>query len=257
MKLNVLVLGDICVDEYIIGEVKRINPEAPVPLVDVVETKKAFGMAANVATNLRNLGVSVKEHCLGFTGTKTRIIDKTSGYQIVRFDESKQPATSKFPLSVELLDEFDAVVISDYDKGTLSYEMIKMYISKCESIGIPIFIDTKKTSLIEFDGAFIKVNAKEASLAHTMPSRESLIITLGSGGAIYKSETYKTKPIDNPVDVCGAGDTFFAALIKKCLETGNIPDAIKYANAAASITVQHIGAYAPTLEEIEECLKKD
>jgi len=52
-------------------------------------------------------------------------------------------------------------------------------------------------------------------------------------------------------DVCGAGDTFLAALVYKFLETKHMPDAIKFANQAAAVTVQHVGVYAPRLEEIK------
>ena len=81
-----------------------------------------------------------------------------------------------------------------------------------------------------------------------------MIVTLGAKGAMLKGEhtniVHATKKVD-VVDVCGAGDTFLASLAYQYLVTNSIDDAIKFANKASSITVQHVGNYAPTLGEIE------
>jgi sugar/nucleoside kinase (ribokinase family) len=83
-----------------------------------------------------------------------------------------------------------------------------------------------------------------------MPHPEWLIVTRGDAGAEWNGSVYPADVAGDVTDVCGAGDTFLAALVYKFLETQNMPNAIEFANKAAAVTVQHIGVYAPTLEEI-------
>jgi bifunctional ADP-heptose synthase (sugar kinase/adenylyltransferase) len=140
--------------------------------------------------------------------------------------------------------EYDAIVISDYNKGFINYEQIEIILKECQ---VPVFIDTKKTELSRMNGAFIKINSKEHSLAKSYS--DNMIITLGDRGASYQGKIYPAPRVEVS-DVCGAGDTFLAALTYRYLMTGNIESAIEFANIAGSITVQHRGNYAPTLEEI-------
>jgi D-beta-D-heptose 7-phosphate kinase/D-beta-D-heptose 1-phosphate adenosyltransferase len=98
----------------------------------------------------------------------------------------------------------------------------------------------------------VKINQKEFDDATSYPN-EHLITTLGDLGASYKGNLYKTKHVE-VYDVCGAGDTFFSALVYRYLQTKSIEDSIIYANVASSITVRHTGVYSPSLKEIEEGL---
>jgi sugar/nucleoside kinase (ribokinase family) len=68
---------------------------------------------------------------------------------------------------------------------------------------------------------------------------------------VWNGWVYSAEIVGDVTDVCGAGDTFLAALAYKFLETGNMGDAVKFANKASAVTVQHIGVYAPRLEEIK------
>ena len=95
-------------------------------------------------------------------------------------------------------------------------------------------------------------NQKEFDDATSYPS-EHLITTLGDLGASYKGNLYKTKQVE-VYDVCGAGDTFFSALVYRYLHTKSIEESIVFANAASSITVKHAGVYSPSLKQIEEAL---
>ena len=110
-----------------------------------------------------------------------------------------------------------------------------------------MFIDTKKTDLARFEGAVVKINSLENSLAKTLPSQ--CIVTLGKQGCEYAGQIYAAPQVE-VVDVCGAGDTFLAALVYQYLKTNQIPEALLFANRAASVTVRHMGVYAPTLKEI-------
>jgi len=74
---------------------------------------------------------------------------------------------------------------------------------------------------------------------------------MGKDGCLYKGKMYPAPPVE-VVDVCGAGDTFLATLCYFYLKTNSINDAIIYANRAASVTVQHLGVYAPTLPEFDK-----
>lgn len=242
-KFNILLVGDDCVDVYQFGNVNRISPEAPVPVFTLSHEDRKPGMAGNVANNLEVLGCQVN-YLHGETSIKTRLIDIRSKQQIVRVDKDIQSEPLEF--ATKIPNVYDAVVVSDYNKGTVSYELIEELIE----LGIPIFIDTKKTDLARMQGAWVKINELEYSNIKTECS--GLIVTLGSKGAIAPHhELVCPAPRVEVSDVCGAGDTFLAALVVEFLNTNCIAKSIHFANQAAAVTVQHIGVHAPTLEEIE------
>lgn len=248
-KFNILLIGDDCVDEYQQGIVERISPEAPVPVFKPTTLTTKPGMAANVRENLLALDCDVS-YLHGNTSVKTRLIDSRSGQQIVRID--KDVISESLQIESEIPEIYDAVVISDYDKGTVSYELIEDII---EHFKKPIFVDTKKQDLARFHGCFLKINETEYNKRWSINS--SMIVTLGERGAMYKtrrdpsSEIYFDAPKVEVVDVTGAGDTFLAAVCVEYLRTNDIQESIKFAIQASSITVQHRGVYAPLLEEIK------
>jgi len=198
-------------------------------------------MAANVAANLVALGCEVLV-ASGQPGSKTRLIDERSKQQIVRIDNDyiNQP----YPLADINLSICSAVVVSDYNKGNVTYELIE---NLRKTYAGPIFVDTKKTDLARLAGCIVKINHKEFNDAKTLC--EDLIVTQGRQGARYKDQTYPAVEIA-VTDVCGAGDTFLAALCFEYLKSNNMDQAIEFAIRASAVTVQHIGVYAPTLEEI-------
>jgi D-beta-D-heptose 7-phosphate kinase/D-beta-D-heptose 1-phosphate adenosyltransferase len=220
-----------------------LSPEAPVPVIKITETETVPGMAANVKKNLENLGLEVDFITNNQEIIKTRYIDKRSGQHMLRVDTEPEitPWSGRTPSSI---DSYNAIVISDYNKGFLTYESIENIIR--ESKGY-VFIDTKKTDLKRFQSAYVKINSLENSLATSVP--DNLIVTLGKYGARYKDQTYPAPTIEVS-DVCGAGDTFLASLAYQYLLTKDIEKAIMFANIAASITVQHRGNYAPSYDEI-------
>ena len=115
--MKVLLIGDSCTDVFVYGDVKRLNPEAPVPILEPKREKRTEGMAWNVYNNLNALGVYVDMITQEEEITKTRYIHETSNQQILRLDEESEVT----PLDDEVLDgEYDALVISDYDKGFIS-----------------------------------------------------------------------------------------------------------------------------------------
>lgn len=240
-QLKVILIGDSCIDEYHYGSVDRLSPEAPVPIFvsKRIETKR--GMATNVEENLKNLGVHVQSY-FGANSIKTRMIDEKSKQHILRIDKDTKCEALDFK-NIDFNIAFDAFIISDYNKGFVSYELIESLIS----LGKPVFIDTKKTDLQRFEGGLVKINSLEFANAKSLPS--NVIVTMGEHGAMCNQEKYDAPKVEI-ADVCGAGDTFLASFAYKYLLTSDIDSSIEFAIKASSITVQHIGVYAPTLQEI-------
>jgi len=241
-RYKILLIGDDCEDVYQYGTVDRISPEAPVPVFKFSHEERRPGMAGNVARNLEALGCEVN-YLHGKTSTKTRLVDIRSKQQIVRIDNDVVSDPLEFLSEIPRI--YNSIIISDYNKGTVSYELI----SELIDTGIPIFIDTKKTDLERMQGAWVKINELEYSKIKSECT--GLIVTCGPKGAtaVHHDITFPAPEVE-VADVTGAGDTFLAALTVKWLETNDISKAMQYAIKAASITVQHFGVYAPTLEEL-------
>ena len=244
-KLKILLIGDTCTDVYQYGIVERISPEAPVPVFKLSHQEEKPGMAGNVQQNLLKFGFEVFA-VTGAVSTKTRLIDMKSKQHIVRIDADKHTDVG-VPIGVlrDYLKDIDAVVVSDYNKGMVSYELLESIVKEFPKL--PVFVDTKKTDLARLEGCFVKINNTEFNLAKSIPT--DLIVTLGDLGARYKDTVYPAEKIE-VTDVTGAGDTFLAALTYQYLKTKKIEKAIEFAIKASSVTVQHIGVYAPSLEEI-------
>lgn len=247
-QFEILLIGDVCVDVYNYGTVNRISPEAPVPILDVERTEKKMGMSANVADNIKALNYKVTHLTGNETSIKTRFIDSKTGQQMLRVDEDKM----SYPVNVfGLPNQPSCIVLSDYGKGTLDYTTIEQIIDK---FTCPIFIDTKKTDLGQFDRiyppreVFFKINEVENSNLNS--TCRNTIVTLGKRGATFIGKDFPA-PHVNVADVCGAGDTFLAALACSYMTNRDIEKAIEFAIEASSITVQHLGVYAPTLGEID------
>lgn len=238
---KILLLGDSCYDEYHTGTVKRISPEAPVPVFDLISTTIKRGMAYNVYNNLVNLGAKV-DIITEYTERKHRYVEDKTGQQLIRVDEKIK--TEHIDTAEEKLDMYDAVIFSDYNKGFVQEGDVKDFRARFNG---PIFVDTKKTNLAEFDGCFVKINQYEFEAAEKLT--EELIVTYGSKKVEYKNRTYIPPSVETH-DVCGAGDTFLAGLVFNYLDTYSIDKAIKFAMNAAAVTVQHRGVYAPKLNEV-------
>jgi D-beta-D-heptose 7-phosphate kinase/D-beta-D-heptose 1-phosphate adenosyltransferase len=244
-KYKILLIGDDCNDVYTYGHVKRISPEAPVPVFEPHYTIHRDGMAGNVRKNLQALGCVV-DFLRGKPSEKNRLIDERTKQQLLRVDRDVESDPITFETAIP--SGYDAIVISDYNKGTVTYELIEELVRE---VTVPIFVDTKKTELARLAGCYVKINALEKSRATSLPDTEHLIVTHGSDGAEWNGWVFPAEIAGDVTDVCGAGDTFLAALVYKFLETSHMPDAVKFANKASAITVQHIGVYAPGLDEIK------
>jgi D-beta-D-heptose 7-phosphate kinase/D-beta-D-heptose 1-phosphate adenosyltransferase len=183
--LRVLVIGDVMLDRSVWGEVDRISPEAPVPVLRSVRTTNAPGGAANVAMNLVGLGVEVAQagfwgadaemrelsgllgaggvNCSGMvlsghsTISKTRIVSRNQ--QLLRLDvESAEPHPAAehqalLVRSLALVGSVDAVVLSDYAKGALRPELCQAVIALARERRIPVLVDPKDRDFSKYAGA--------------------------------------------------------------------------------------------------------
>jgi rfaE bifunctional protein kinase chain/domain len=190
-KKKILVIGDIMLDRYWMGQVNRISPEAPVPILDVSSSIDKPGGAANVAKNLSDFGMDVT--LIGLTGRdeasvklyeiissskihykpiedlkirttiKLRVIDKNQ--QIMRIDHEDKNLSKKVINSLKSiesdLNNYDGIIISDYDKGMVK-PIVKKVLSKAFKLGIKTFIDPKGLDFSFYKKAFLlKPNLSE------------------------------------------------------------------------------------------------
>ena len=243
-QLKVLLIGDSCTDEYVYGTCERLNPEAPVPILKFNRKETKKGMAWNVRENLMSFGMEVCIVTNEETIIKTRYIDEKHNQQILRVDSD--PILNS--MQGELPEgKYDALVISDYNKGFLTTEKISDLVNSFHG---PVFIDTKKKHIPTLN-AYIKINEHEWSNFKGSLLFNKLIITKGGKGALYKDELYPAEKV-NVFDVVGAGDTFLSALVYFYLKYGTIEESIPHANKAAAIAVSNFGTYVLSEEDVNE-----
>ena len=244
--MRFLVIGDACHDIYHFGTIKRLNPESSAPLLTVHKTDIRGGMAYNVAANLRAFGVeTVVELPKIGSSFKTRYVDEKTGYQFLRVDDDRVPDRKYKDMSDHDPADFDAVVVSDYNKGFLTENDIAT-LSRFKHC----FIDTKKRNLGGLGPAWFKINAAEEAALISRPT--NLVVTLGPDGATHNMTTVAPGFPVKVVDVCGAGDTFLAAFAYAMTKGSNVPTAMNFANRCAAITCTHIGTYALKEHEVPE-----
>ena len=249
--VKVLVVGEKSQDVFVYGSVDRICPEAPVPVLKPKYTKQNDGMAGNVCANLTALSDDIEVMGLHQDNLiiKTRYVDQKSNQMIVRVDEGE--SMKIVPLQVDdnrLIDYclyYDYLIISDYDKGFISDEMI-MSLTKEFDFSI---LDTKRKLTKEIINRvdFIKLNEQEYNnnkeLVESYPQK--FLITMGSKGVMYYGKTYPSSDPQETIDVSGAGDTFVAAFTLKYLQTRNIDVSIEYSNIVCSNVVNKKGVALP------------
>jgi bifunctional ADP-heptose synthase (sugar kinase/adenylyltransferase) len=245
--MKILVIGEICEDIFIYGDCKRLSPEAPVAVLNPIETLTNEGMAGNVVNNLRAIGKDVYIDHWHQTQriTKTRFVEKKSNHMLLRLDEGEENVTPMNTLygALEEISKYDIVLVSDYDKGYITEEWLKM-IGKVSKLSI---LDSKKklTREIIDSFTFVKLNEKEAENNKDLKECKNIIVTLGSRGASYDGNLYASPAPKETTDVSGAGDTFTAAFILKYFETKNVGTSIIFANQMAAIVVSKRGVVTP------------
>lgn len=238
---KILVIGESCKDVFVYCHAERLAPDLPVPVLRIIEETNNPGMAGNVLRNIQNIYPQVDLYTNNEWErvTKTRYIHKSTNHTFIRIDaESLVPRieVKKIPLK-----KYDLIAISDYNKGFLTEGDIQ-YICKHHSL---VFIDTKKIlGAWVKDATYIKINNFEYERSKVHLSKklaQKIIYTKGDQGAFFKGKNYPVVKKVEVKDVTGAGDSFFAALVVKYLESGDIGQAIHFANECASEVVQHKG----------------
>lgn len=298
-KARVLVTGDAMLDRYWFGDAERISPEAPVPVVRITRTEERLGGAANVARNIASIGarstlLSVVgddepghrieallksasiEPKLEFdaslaTTVKLRVVARQQ--QMVRCDFEAIPAEESLLRHLDsfrsLLEETNALVLSDYGKGGLSH--IAQMIAAARTKGIPILIDPKGDDYSRYEGATV-ITPNRAELRQVVGpwkneteltmkaqalraklSLDYLLLTRSEEGmTLYKRDGQINVPAQarEVFDVSGAGDTVIA-ILSAMLATGMpIEDAVRIANQAGGIVVGKLGTAAVSYEEL-------
>ena len=297
---RILVVGDLMLDKYIWGNVSRISPEAPVPVVEVKRDSQILGGAGNVANNLGSLGAfpilvgivggdepgrwirkNVPDRRGIFmdparpTTIKMRII--AHHQQIARVDLEKKKAIGE-NMTRKILDfvrkeECRGIILSDYNKGLLSEDLLSGVLHHAEESGIMVFVDPKVNHFKSFspvtlitpnhvevenivrhecrtDAQIEKAGEEILSLVRS----RYLILKRGEQGmSVFEGGK---KPVHIPTiakevfDVTGAGDTVIAAAALALLSGASILEAAALSNAAAGIVVGKIGTATVTPEEL-------
>tara|TARA_R110000824_G_scaffold1445_2_gene7268 strand:- start:2365 stop:3177 length:813 start_codon:yes stop_codon:yes gene_type:complete len=266
--MKILVIGDACTDVFVYGSCERLSPEAPTAVLQPTEIVRNPGMAGNVESNIialghdpimisnmKSVGVSSSSQPLYEKSEiiKTRYVDKNSNYILLRVDENdyvKQSCTVdvltkaiNYGSNNKGLDQFDLVVVADYNKGFLT-ETLMTYIfenSRCS------FLDTKRKIGPWAEAVtYIKINDKEfqaydhKDFLTSSTMKNKVIVTEGGNGCRISDE-YRYVNKVSIKDVAGAGDTFMAAVSTNFAESGDIFNAMEFANKCARQVVQQKG----------------
>lgn len=264
--LKIAVVGDALLDQYIIGSVNRISPEAPIPILEVEEKRTNPGGAANVVENLKGLGCQVS-----FFYNEKHVPEKirvmAGSHHLLRIDNEKPPQWQRWDdIDIGLgygihHEKFNAVILSDYKKGMVSKEIADKVIELCGMKGIPVVVDSKR-DLSLFEGAtLVKCNHKEWSTynKHGIPSFgwldecciKNAVITKGARGMQYCGYHGGLELSGNIpgietqlVDSCGCGDTVISILACMIAIGEPVDAACELANIAAAEVCTRPGVYA-------------
>jgi D-beta-D-heptose 7-phosphate kinase/D-beta-D-heptose 1-phosphate adenosyltransferase len=304
----VVVFGDVMLDEFVWGDVTRISPEAPVPVVDIRRESVHLGGAANVLANLRALGL--RAAVVGVVGAdragerlraelrdagaqsydenlitdvsrpttlKTRII--AHNQLVVRADRERRapvdgPTEERIVAALrKLLKGADALVVSDYDKGAVTPDVLGEILPAAEAAGVPVLVDPKLRNFDSYRPAtLVTPNHHEAlrltnseddtdegvaRAARAIRERlgcRSVLITRGERGMMLLEEggepTYVPTAAREVYDVTGAGDTVIATLAAGLATGATLVEAAMLANHAAGVVVGKVGTATATAAEL-------
>lgn len=301
---HIAVIGDAMLDIYLHGDVERISPEAPVPVVRVRERRHALGGAANVAQNVAALGAvpeliatvgddaaaaRIQSMLLALGGltrglipvqrpttAKTRVVARSQ--QLVRVDEEVDDDCSSDEVArltdavTRALEEADALILEDYNKGVLVPAIITHAITLATRRNIPIIVDPKYRNFFSYRGATVfKPNRRELEAAlgaavdvdhpETLPALldrlgvAAVLLTLSERGmALIQQGTAGLQRIPTTArevyDVVGAGDTVTAYLAAMLAVGATTLEAAIIANFAAGVEVSKLGAATVTTDEV-------
>ncbi len=308
---KILVVGDSIADQFVYGAISRVSREAPVFILRHEHTATTPGGAANCAVNLASLGTSVAlvsmtgddeaggalteklkgagVDCSGLisspglqTTTKVRILAgqaHSSRQQVIRIDYEGAPLTD-FRLRRAMNDNVaselkavDAVIISDYNYGVVSDEIVSTIHEAANTRGIPVLVDSRfqLSNYPGFTSATPNEEEVETLLGKVLDEGElnaagqelrdrlgyrALLITRGGRGMTLFAQGVEPLHLEavgarEPVDGTGAGDTVIATYTLALASDASFPDAARLANYAGGLVVMKRGTASITREELE------
>jgi len=299
-QASVLVVGDIMLDRYWYGPTQRISPEAPVPIVKINQHEDRPGGAANVALNIASIGGKVS--LLGITGedeaattlqthlqamkiscqfdqhaqiptiTKLRVLSRHQQLIRLDFEESFSDVdkSSLTSATANLISDHDVLLLSDYDKGTLSD--VQSLIKEANKQNTPVLVDPKGSDFTRYKGATLitpNLSEFEAVVGECKTEAElvekgqklleelelqAMLITRSEQGMTLLRKNHQEFHLPTQAkevyDVTGAGDTVIATLALAIAADADYAQASALANIAAGIVVGKIGTSTVSEAEI-------
>lgn len=253
--MKVAVIGDLIIDQYVMGTAIRLCPEAPVPVVVPVQaTYETRGGAGLVSDQLKELIGA--EKVVEFFGSKSRK-ERTfvDGRLVLRVDHdtlSTEPSYADTVIGILQHEPVSMLVISDYGKGALDRRSASDIMRAAERMDIPVLVDSKQ-NWMWYAGAYaVFPNKNEMSSYLVTPNMRHVIQKLGAMGC--EVDGMHLPGYEHEVrDVTGAGDVFMAAFAAKLFVSDEIElaEVADFANIVAGISVTHIGTHVVTHQEIE------
>ena len=286
--MAILVYGDVMLDEWRIGSVDRISPEAPVPVLLESGYKRNVGGAGNLAVNLASINGEVDLYgplgkdkqgysfldllkdtkvnsylssCMEATTSKVRIVS-TQGQQICRFDtDAICECTEAEDRFINSVNENDLVVISDYNKGAVRRDTVAKALGK----GAKVLVDPKQSpsyytgaflvkpnmkEYVEWFGEFNYVDARDHLKEYDW---EWLVVTDGADGIHIVNSTdhwHCKEEVLEVADVSGAGDTVMAIIAHGLNKGKTVPDSCALACYGASRVVEKRGVTVVTNDDL-------
>jgi D-glycero-beta-D-manno-heptose-7-phosphate kinase len=309
---NVLVVGDLMLDEYHWCKVERISPEAPVPVCRVESTTLVPGGAANVVHNIKALdSMPFMQGVLGIDTSGDRLVEELHKMDISTKDilrEKSKPTILKsrivahqqhvvrvdrecvkqvrmgirnkmFNTIINHLDSMDALVISDYLKGTLPDRFTKRIIEAANKKNVKVIVDPKGDHYLKYKGAYVltpnfhefetiskkKITSEEQVLSEGLKlikklQLECLLVTRSEKGMTIITKNGQKLDIPTKAkevyDITGAGDTVIGMLSIALAAGCSIEVAASLANYAAGVVVGKVGTSITNLQELEDILNK-
>ena len=306
-QAKVLVIGDVMLDRYWHGSTSRISPEAPVPVVKVGQTEDRPGGSGNVALNIASLGAAA--WLIGATGqdeaadalqtrleaagvfcefarlpdvptiTKLRVISQHQ--QLIRLDHEQAFTGLSGDIIEEkagkLLDGIGAVILSDYNKGTL--QGCQQLIRQARTRNIPVLVDPKGTTFERYKGATLitpNLSEFETVVGHCESEQElvskgqrllreleleALLITRSEHGMTLirenEPELHLPARAREVFDVTGAGDTVISVFASALAAGSDMPQAAAFANIAAGIVVAKLGTATVSMPELRREVNRE
>ncbi len=300
-NVRLLVLGDLMLDRYWSGSTSRISPEAPVPVVKVNTIEDRIGGAGNVAANIVSLGADAL--VLGVTGadenaqrieailddsrvasqllkqescttiTKLRVLSRHQQLIRLDFEEDRLEFNEEDLLQIlsQHLSAYDALILSDYNKGTLADP--QPFIAAAKASDVPVIVDPKGEDFSKYRGAtLLTPNLSEfenivgqcrdvdelVEKGHALIAElelDALLITRSEEGMTLLQQgqaTHFSAEAKDVFDVTGAGDTVIAVFASAIAAGMTYSEATRLSNVAASVVVGRLGAASVTLDELLE-----